>query len=101
MRMKISRRSVRSYTHREGKVSARSASRNIPRETPRDRAGKTGRSGTLHMSRGRCYPDVGAWSDPRKNAGRIVGVREIRVEERSDRHTRREKKREREREKSG
>lgn len=33
------------------------------------------------MSRGRCYPDVGAWSGSRKNAGRIVGVREIRVEE--------------------
>lgn len=41
----ISRRSVRSCTHQrqEGKVSARSARRNIPRETPRDRAGKTGR----------------------------------------------------------
>lgn len=33
------------------------------------------------MSRGRCYPDVGARSGSRKNAGRIVGVREIRVEE--------------------
>jgi len=38
---------VRSYTHRrqEGKVSARSAGRNIPRETPRDRAGKQGVQG--------------------------------------------------------
>lgn len=47
------------------------------------------------MSRGRCYSDVGARSDPRKNAGRIVGVREIRVTEKSGRY--REKERERER----
>lgn len=49
------------------------------------------------MSRGRCYPDVGARPDPRKNAGRIVGVREIGVKEKSDRHTAR-KKRKKERE---
>lgn len=52
------------------------------------------------MSRGRCYPDVGAWPDPRKNAGRIVGVREIRVKEKSDRHTARERKKRRERERN-
>lgn len=46
------------------------------------------------MSRGRCYPDVGAWSGPRKLVRRIVGVREIRVEER---RTARKGERERER----
>lgn len=80
MRMKISRRRVEL-----GQLVGTSQER-----ARGDRAGKTGRSGTLHMSRGRRYPDVGAIRAKMRGE---LGVRETREEKRrEDRHTTRESK---------
>lgn len=92
----ISRRSARSCRRADGGRRVKSIRSASEEERPEGVRGENRAFRDPPYVTGRCYPDVGTRPDPRRNAGRIVGVRGIRIEGKEELEKKTEKKREKE-----